>query len=154
MALGIEWGILGFSKFNTLSLPRNKAPLWKALQYTSYNLWAQLCDLILFFFPFSFFYPFFFLFLFIFERGKTRGGKRRSNLIKTLQVVIFLCFSSNRQRLNEWKHKSLKKYIDQPAVAERLVSFLLIHNSFALILVGEFIIAASNKQISIWKTRH
>lgn len=47
-----------------------------------------------------------------------------------------------------------KKNTDQPAVAERLISFLLIHNSFALILVGEFIIAASNKQISIWKPRH
>lgn len=44
--------------------------------------------------------------------------------------------------------------INKPAVAKRLISFLLIHDSFALILVGELIIAASNKQICVWKPTH
>lgn len=39
----------------------------------------------------------------------------------------------------------------KPAVAKRLIAFLLSHNSFALILMSDLIIAASNKEISIWK---
>ncbi|RDX96970.1 hypothetical protein CR513_20311, partial [Mucuna pruriens] len=41
------------------------------------------------------------------------------------------------------KRKGKKK----PAVAKRLTAFLISHDSFALILMGDLIIAASNKEI-------
>lgn len=36
-------------------------------------------------------------------------------------------------------------------MAKRLIAFLLSHDSFALILMGDLIIAASNKKISVRK---
>lgn len=50
--------------------------------------------------------------------------------------------------INETK---IKYQINQPAVSKRFISFLLSHNSFAFVFVGDLIIAASNKEISIWK---
>ena len=37
-------------------------------------------------------------------------------------------------------------------MTKRFIALLLVHNSFALILVGDFIIAASDQQISIRKS--
>lgn len=52
---------------------------------------------------------------------------------------------------NLTREERKKKKKTELAVAKRLIAFLLGHNSFALVLVGDLIIAASNKEISIWK---
>lgn len=36
-------------------------------------------------------------------------------------------------------------------MAERFVALLIGHNSFSLVFVGDLIIAASNKKVSIWE---
>lgn len=38
-------------------------------------------------------------------------------------------------------------------MAQRLITLFLIKNSFALILISNFIIAASNKQVSSWEPK-
>jgi len=44
-----------------------------------------------------------------------------------------------------------KKKKTELAVTKRLIAFLLIHNSFTLVLVCDLITAASNKEICVWK---
>jgi len=80
-------------------------------------------------------------------------GRHEKNMHSSLNHLGTFCYPFYFLfffKPEKWRFKNWKQNL--PAMAKRLVAFLISHHSFTLVFVSYFIIAASNHQIRVWES--
>jgi len=80
-------------------------------------------------------------------------GRHEKNIHSSLNHLGTFCYPFYFLfffKPEKWRFKNWKQNL--PAMAKRLVAFLISHHSFTLVFVSYFIIAASNHQIRVWES--